>query len=69
MASSVFDVREKLASILDKIKTQLKGYEEKLKSPFVPEEKVRLAITGISEQIDRLELRIKDCERLEELCR
>lgn len=69
LSNAVSEIREKLASILDKVETHFKGYEAKLDSPFVPKEKSQLAVIGILEQIDSLELRIKDCERLEELCR
>ena len=43
--------------------------EAGLASLFVPAEKTRLTTEGIAQQIDSLKLRIKDCERLEELCR
>lgn len=69
LSSAVSEIREKLTSILDRVETQFKGYETKLESPFVPKEKSQLAVIGILEQIDSLEMRIKDCERLEELCR
>ncbi|WP_279486909.1 hypothetical protein [Aeromonas veronii] len=45
------------------------GYEQRLASIFVPVEKVAIALDGITEQISQLKLRIKDCERLEALCK
>ncbi|MEV3826019.1 AAA family ATPase [Aeromonas caviae] len=69
LAQSVAKTREQLIATLDKIETQRQGYEKKLASIFVPAKQRALAIDGIAEQIDRLKLRIKDCERLEALCK
>ncbi|MDM5123352.1 AAA family ATPase [Aeromonas rivipollensis] len=69
LAESVAKTREQLIATLDKIETQRQGYEKKLASIFVPAKQRALAIDGIAEQIDRLKLRIKDCERLEALCK
>lgn len=66
---SVIEIRENLSKILTGIQKQFLKYEEKLTSPFTPKEKMQLALEGISKQIESIELRIKDCERLEELCR
>ncbi|MFM4865431.1 AAA family ATPase [Aeromonas caviae] len=69
LSYSVAKTREQLIAILDKVETQRQGYEEKLASIFMPTEKTMLAFDGISEQIRQLKLRIKDCERLEALCK
>ena len=69
LSQSVSETREKLALTLKKVEKQFKSYESKLNSPFVPADKISLAISGIAAQIEGLQLRIKDCERLEELCR
>jgi MoxR-like ATPase len=66
---SVIEIREDLLKILNGIQNQFSNYEEKLISPFTPKEKMQLALEGISKQIESIELRIKDCERLEALCR
>jgi len=68
LAKSVSDIREQLLTILTKVESQRKGYETKLSSLFVPTDKSAIAIQGITEQIERLKMRIKDCERLEALC-
>ena len=68
LAKSVSDIREKLLTILNKVETQHQGYETKLSSLFVPADKSAIAIQGITLQIERLKMRIKDCERLEALC-
>lgn len=69
LSRSVVDMRKKLSNTLNQVLDKVKDYESKLVSPFVPVEKVNLAISGITAQIEGLQLRIKDCERLEELCR
>ncbi len=69
LSNSVREIREKLSTTLEKVEKRFKSYEAKLSSPFVPADKVSLAISGIALQIEGLQLRIKDCERLEELCR
>ena len=50
------------------MESQHQGYESKLASLFVPADKSAIAIQGITLQIERLKMRIKDCERLEALC-
>ena len=69
LSSSVTEVRSQLSAILDKVETLQQGYEQRLASIFVPVEKVAIALDGITEQISQLKLRIKDCERLEALCK
>lgn len=69
LSKSVLDVRNKLQSTLETVTNKFVVMESELASLFVPAEKTKLAILGISEQIESLKLRIKDCERLEELCR
>jgi MoxR-like ATPase len=69
LTDSVKSIRVKLTSTLEKIETQRFEYEQKLESPFITAEKAQLAISGIVDQINRIKLRITDCERLEELCR
>lgn len=69
LCQSVSDIRRKLNSIFERVELRFKNFESKLSSPFVSAEQTKLAIAGVSEQLDGLSLRIKDCERLEELCR
>lgn len=69
LSQSVAETREKLTTTLEAVEKKSKSYEIKLNSPFVPADKISLAIAGIAAQIEGLQLRIKDCERLEELCR
>lgn len=69
LSYSVSEIRDKLSTTLKRVEKRFKSYEAKLSSPFAPADKVSLAISGIALQIEGLQLRIKDCERLEELCR
>lgn len=69
LSEAVSREKAKLSAIADEVEARFWSYEAILSSPFVPKEKSQLAVTGIAEQIDSLKLRIKDCERLEELCR
>jgi MoxR-like ATPase len=62
-------MREILQGTLKQVEAKFKVYKLRLSSPFVPADKVNLAVFGIAKQIEDLQLRIKDCERLEELCR
>lgn len=66
---SIVDLRKKFESSLEEVQTRFKNYEDELRSPFVPIEKAHIALEGISDQITSLQLRLKDCDRLEELCR
>ena len=69
LSKSILDVRNKLQSALDIVTNKYSVMASELASLFVPVEKTNLTISGVSEQIESLKLRIKDCERLEELCR
>lgn len=69
LSQSVSAVKSDYQSILATVMVRFSEFESELASPFVPAEKTKLAILGMVEQIESLKLRIKDCERLEELCR
>jgi MoxR-like ATPase len=69
LSASISEIKTDLLSILETVTKQSRQIEAGLASLFVPAEKTRLATEGMAQQIDSLKLRIKDCERLEELCR
>lgn len=69
LAKSISEIKAELVIALKKSRSQFTQQESQLASLFVPAEKTNLAIAGIAEQIASLQLRIKDCERLEGLCR
>jgi MoxR-like ATPase len=67
----VLEVRElksKLVSSQRSISQKSKNQLAKLGTPFVSEEDSNSAIRGFNEQKESLELKIKDCDRLESLC-
>lgn len=66
---SVQEMREQLRNTLKLVQKNESKYLEQLHSPFVTELKTRNAVLAVSSHIERLKLRIKDCERLEELCK
>lgn len=69
LAESVVDIREQLSMVLLEVENKHEEYKEVLSSPFVHQSDIDIAISGILEQINQINLRIKDCERLESLCR
>ena len=69
LSQSISEIRTELQEILEDVQTKFSDLKSDLASPFVPIERTGIAISGISDQIESLKLRIKDCERLEELCR
>lgn len=68
LSKAVAELRAQLEMLYNKLNSQRLGYEATLASLFVPANHNAIAIQGITTQIDRLNLRIKDCERLEALC-
>lgn len=68
LSDSVEVVRVKLEAMLKQVVKRQKQFTKELDTPFASKEKTALATTAIQEQIDGLELRIKDCERLVALC-
>ena len=69
LAMSVSELGEELKQTLKCVQEKFRLHASKLSSTFVSEEQTNMATAGIAEQIDGLQLRIKDCERLEHLCR
>jgi MoxR-like ATPase len=69
LSTSIGQVKAELWASLEMVSGQFDAMESKLASLFVPIEKTNVALAGMSDQIDSLKLRIKDCERLESLCR
>ncbi len=61
--------KSQLSDALGVVEQRLSQYKNTLASPFITPEKAQIAINGINEQIDSLKLQIKDCQRLEALCR
>lgn len=69
LAISVKELREQLIQTLKQIEDKQQYYLQFLESPFVTRADIDVVILSINEQISQLKLRMKDCERLESLCR
>ncbi|EKO3376047.1 AAA family ATPase [Vibrio fluvialis] len=68
LAGSVGNLRGQLKKLLTETEDKLNVYKIELHSPFVTNLDTEVALKGVLSQIDRLKIRIKDCERLEALC-
>ena len=68
LSKSVSDVRVKLESVLIQVKKRQAQFNKELDTPFASVKKTEIATAAIKQQIEGLELRIKDCERLVSLC-
>lgn len=69
LTQSISDIRKQLIDTQKQVEKKYEKYQQYLQSPFVAQADIDVAISGILDQIDKLNLRIKDCERLESLCR
>jgi len=68
LKSSVIGTREKLMGVLELCTTKNRLYQTQLKSVFIADILLSIPLAGIEKQITGIDLRIKDCQRLEELC-
>lgn len=68
LLSDVKELKSKLVSNQRSISQKSKNQLAKLGTPFVSEEDSNSAIRGFNDQKESLELKIKDCDRLESLC-
>lgn len=68
LQGSVIETREKLMGVQEICTAKNKLYQTQLKSVFVAENLLSIPLDGIEKQISDIDLRIKDCQRLEALC-
>lgn len=68
LSNSVDDLCTKLKTVLKQVQKRQQQFDKELYTPFASQDKTALATTAIKYQVDGLELRIKDCERLAALC-
>ena len=68
LEESVADIRKSLINVLSICEQKTESYKKKLASPFVSKELLDIPLAAIQDQQSSLQLRIKDCERLEALC-
>ena len=64
----VLEIKNELETARDQAQTRVEAYRLSMDSIFVPEAKTELAYKGVCEQVERLNLRVLDCERLLSLC-
>lgn len=69
LAESVRELKAELQQLVDRAETKRADYRISLRSLFVPDELTEQTLVGVEQQMNSLRLRIKDCERLEALCR
>lgn len=68
LSGSVGNLRGQLKKSLKETEDKLSVYKVELHSPFATSADAEVALKGVLSQIDKLKIRIKDCERLEALC-
>lgn len=68
LKKSIIEVREKLMATLDVCQEKYNTYKSQLDSPFVKSEHLNIPLVAIENQLKCIEVRIKDCQRLEALC-
>jgi MoxR-like ATPase len=68
LKSSIIEVREKLMATLEVCQVKYNRFEATLSSPFVSDELLKIPLKGIVKQLKNIDVRIKDCQRLEALC-
>lgn len=68
LTKQVLELKNELETVRDLAQNRVEAYRLSMASTFVPEAKTELAYKGVQEQIERLNLRVLDCERLLNLC-
>lgn len=69
LSQSVSNIRKQLIDTSKQVEKKYEEYQQYLQSPFATQADIDIAVSGVLDQIDKLNLRIKDCERLGSLCR
>lgn len=64
---AVLNLSEKIEKSIKDIEAKKDNFLKELETPFVPKEKIKIAIKSVEQQIESMNLRLKDCERLEAL--
>jgi MoxR-like ATPase len=68
LLAEVKEMKSSLVNSQRSISQKSKNFLSRLNTPFVSEEDTKCAIKGFNDQRESLELKIKDCDRLESLC-
>lgn len=64
----VLDVKNSYSALLTELTANLERYARQMNSPFTLEAEIKVALSGMQDQVDQLKHRVIDCERLEQLC-
>lgn len=67
LSDGVLELKNKLEKTLNHIKSKRGRFLKSIETPFLTEKQLNVAIVSINKQIEELELRVKDCERLSNL--
>lgn len=67
LADEVCTLSGKISNALNDVVTKRDAFQNEIETPFLSETKLAITISSISQQIEELELRLKDCERLANL--
>ncbi len=67
LKDSMLDLKSKLGKIIKDIEIKIEEFLKELDTPFVPEDKIKIAMKSVYSQLEDTKLRYKDCERLESL--
>jgi MoxR-like ATPase len=67
LANEVTTLSGKISNALNDVVTKRDAFQNEIETPFLSETKLAITISSISQQIEELELRLKDCERLANL--
>ena len=69
LREEVSDIKNESKKVLDTVLAKKETKKEELKSCFITEIEINFILNNIEKQIEKLNLRIKDCERLDALCK
>jgi len=67
LKKSVLELKAQINNIIKDIEKKSNQFLKELDTPFVSEEKIKIAMQSVYQQLENLKLREKDCERLESL--
>jgi MoxR-like ATPase len=67
LSDGVLELKDKLEKTLNHIKSKRGRFLKTIETPFLTEKQLNVAIVSSNKQIEELELRVKDCERLSNL--
>jgi MoxR-like ATPase len=68
LKGSVIEIRKKLMGTLEVCQAKNDAYTAQLESIFVNDELLKVPLVGVEKQLKDIDVRIKDCQRLEALC-